>query len=207
MILRKVLSATGDGGGSGGGQQQSQQQGQTQQTTTTQQTQQQTTWTPPTREEWERREKDLKDARAEAAERRTKLKEFEEKQAQTSGNYKDLYEQSTRRIAELEPFEQSIKAECTALRTELGDKAKLVEKLPDAQALPILRELKAAAAGPGAAGGTTAGAPRSAAADKLPDFTGMSQEQIQNEIRKLPADQRQKLIDQYFPKAGPRNSF
>jgi hypothetical protein len=96
------------------------------------------------------------------------------------------------RIAEFEPYAQTVKGEVDALRQQLGDKAPPTDGLSDAAAYRILKHTASlvASAGPGAARTTTAGNPAPVAAPV--NFNDLTPDQV----AALPKAQRRALIEQ-----------
>jgi hypothetical protein len=102
--------------------------------------------------------------------------------------------EKSKRVTELEAYEATVKSEVESLVKELGNDAVLVAGLTPAQALPILRKLKANAAGPGAAPRTTAGNPPPP--PNTPDLSKMTPEQLRDHIAGLTPDARAKLLQE-----------
>jgi hypothetical protein len=110
-----------------------------------------------------------------------------------------------RRVAELEPYESTVKGEVAALRAKLGDKAPDVAGLNDAQALKILRHVETVAARPGAAPATTSGNPPPVAG--APDLSRMSPEEIRAHIATLNTEEVRKLAEQHGGIVATRRPF
>ena len=110
------------------------------------------------------------------------------------------------RVADLEPYESAVHSEVETLKNDLGDRGAVVDGLTPTQALRVLRTLKAAAAGPGAARSTTAGNPAPASTGQ-PDVSRMSQEEVRQYMRDLPIDQVRQLAEQHGMAVRRRNVF
>ena len=115
--------------------------------------------------------------------------------------------EQARRVAELIPFEATAKAEVAALRTELGDKGTVTAGLSDAQALPILRQLKMLSAGPGSVRQTTNAnpAPITQAGDFNPD--GKSKAEIDAYMATLSPDQIRAFAAKHVPQNKTKRSM
>jgi hypothetical protein len=160
----------------------------------------------------------VKELRREAAERRTAAKRAEDEKvaaersaAEQKGEWSKVLDLERkererlqgevtthqRRVAELEPYEGAVKAEVSALRAKLGDKAPPVDGLSDAQALRILRyaESLATAGGAPAAKPTTAAAPAGSATSQgaRPDFSKMTEAEQAAYVKSLSLDEVRKL--------------
>jgi hypothetical protein len=127
-------------------------------------------------------EKDLTEIRKEAAERRVAAKEAADELAKERA-----------RVAELTPYQQTVAAEVTELKSKLGaDKTAVVEGMTDAQALRVLRVLAGNAAGPGPVRTTTSGEPKPVAASV--DVSAMNEEQLAAHMKTLPIDDLKKFL-------------
>jgi len=143
----------------------------------------------------QRLQKEIADLRREAADRRIAARTAEAEAAAAKN-----------RVADLEPYEAAAREEMESLRHDLGDKARVVDGLTQAQALRVLRTLKAAAQGPAAAHLTTAGNPAPASAGQ-PDVSRMNPQDLRQYIHELPIAEVRKLAEQHGLAAQGRNVF
>jgi len=139
--------------------------------------------------------KEITDLRHEAAERRIAARNAEAEAAAAK-----------LRVADLEPYESAARDEAESLKRDLGDRAAVVEGLTPAQALRVLRTIKAAAAGPGAVRNTTSGYPPPVAASQ-PDLSRMTPDDLRQYMQSLPIDQVRTLAEQHGVSARRRNVF
>lgn len=96
------------------------------------------------------------------------------------------------KAAEADPYRAAVEAQVASLKASLGDKAASVAGLSPAQALPILQQIQALAAGAGAA-------PKPIAGNPATPIVGTSLDEMQPDQRRqylnsLPRAERQKLL-------------